>query len=92
MEHEYHEHHEHHENKSRTDILLERFEEEIEDACEYHRLAEEYPKCAHLFHKIGREEITHAYHLRERLLEMEHVFSEEHDEMWHKVLRKYGWE
>jgi hypothetical protein len=89
MEHENHEHHEH---KNKIEVFLERFEEEIEDACEYHRLAEEYPKCAHLFHKIGREEITHAYHLRERLLEMEHVFSEEHDEMWHKVLRKYGWE
>ena len=93
---EHYDHHEHHEHRERhhekMEELIERFEEEIEDACEYYELADEYPECAHLFHKIGREEVTHAYHLREKLLEMGHEFSEEHKEKWHKVLRKYGWE
>jgi hypothetical protein len=92
-EHEEHKHYDHHERKhKKKEILIERFEEELEDACEYHELAEEYPECAHLFRRIGREEITHAYHLREKLLGMGHEFSEEHEEKWHKVLRKYGWE
>ena len=93
---EHYEHHEHHGHRERhhekTEELIEHFEEELEDACEYYELADEYPECAHLFHRIGREEVTHAYHLREKLLEMGHDFSEEHKEKWHKVLRKYGWE
>ena len=94
--HEGHEHHEEHKHRDRhlekKELLLEHFEEEVKDACEYYALAEEYPECAHLFRRIGREEITHAYHLREKLLVMGHDFSEEHEEKWHKVLRKYGWE
>lgn len=89
MEHYEHEHHEH---KHKGEVLIERFEEELEDACEYAKLAEEHPECAKLFHAIGREEVTHAYHLRDEILKMGHEIPDEHEVKWHKVLRKYGWE
>lgn len=82
----------HAEHVDKEKILLDRYEEELEDACEYARLAEEMPGCADLLHAIGREEVTHAYHLRERLHKMGHKFADEHELKWHKVLKKYGWE
>ena len=83
--------HEHHEHEEKFKMLTERYEEEVEDAHEYYELSEKYPECAPLFYKIGSEEVTHAYHLREKLLERGHVFSAEHEAKWHKVLREYGW-
>lgn len=80
----------HHADKIKT--LLERYEEEIEDAEEYEELAEEMPGCAKLFRTIGNEEVTHAYHLRDKLLKMGHEFAGEHESKWHKVLKEYGWE
>lgn len=89
-EHKEHEHHEHHEDKMH--ILLERFEEELEDACEYLKLAEEMPEEAIGLELIGRDEVTHANHLHDILEEHGHEFSEEHEKKWHHVLKKYGWE
>ena len=89
MEYE-HKEHEHHEDKMH--ILLERFEEELEDACEYLKLAEEMPEEAIGLELIGRDEVTHANHLHDILEEHGHEFSEEHKKKWHHVLKKYGFE
>lgn len=78
------------EHKERKQALLERFEEELEDACEYAELAEEHPECAELFHAIGREELTHAYYLSDRIRRMGHELSDELELKWHKTLKKYG--
>ena len=69
MEHYEHEHHEH---KHKGEVLIERFEEELEDAHEYREHAEEYPECADLMHALGREEVTHAYYLKEKIEKMGH--------------------
>lgn len=80
----------HHADKVKR--LLEQYEDELEEAEEYAELAEEMPGCAELMHAIGREEVTHAYHLRDKLIKMGHEFAEDHESKWHKVLKKYGWE
>ena len=80
----------HHADKVKR--LLEQYEDELEEAEEYAELAEEMPGCAELMHAIGREEVTHAYHLRDKLLKMGHEFADDHESKWHKVLKKYGWE
>lgn len=83
---------EHHEHKDKHHVILERYEEELEDACTYARLAEEYPDESVGFWLIGRDEVTHAEHLREILEEHDHEFSDEHERKWHHVLKKYGFE
>lgn len=80
------------EHKSLSDILLHHFAEEMEDACEYAHLAEEYPAEAEDFWAIGREEVTHAHHLKKLLDHHGHEFSDEHIAKWHKILHKYGFE
>jgi ribonucleotide reductase beta subunit family protein with ferritin-like domain len=82
----------HAEHKDKHHVILERYEEELEDACEYARLAEEMPEESVGLLAIGRDEVTHANYLREILEEHDHVFSEEHEKKWHHVLKKYGWE
>ena len=89
MEHYEHEHHEH---KHKGEVLIERFEEELEDAHEYHELAEKYPECSDLMHALGREEVTHAYYIKMKLENIGHEIPDELMAKWHKALRRYGWE
>lgn len=84
--------HDHHEHEDLHHVLLDRYEEELEDACTYARLAEEHPEEAVGFNSIGREEVTHAIFLRKELEDLGHEFSEEHEKKWHRVLKKYGFE
>ena len=86
MEYKEHEHH------GLMKELLEHFEEELEDACEYAKLADEYPEEYVGFHSIGREEVTHAIFIHDELVDMGHEFSDEHKHKWHHVLKKYGFE
>lgn len=83
-----------HENvhKSLEEVLAHHFEEELEDACEYARLAEKYPEDEKDFWAIGREEVTHAHHLKNLLDRHGHDFKDEHLAKWHRVLHKYGYE
>jgi hypothetical protein len=71
-------------------MLLERFEEELEDACEYHKLSEQYEldheDIAHGLWLIGREEATHARYLYHHIVE---EIPEELREKWDKVKRIY---
>jgi uncharacterized protein YeaO (DUF488 family) len=100
MEHEYKEYNEHEaaehkmhmSREKKIHTLLERFEEEMEDACEYVRLAEEMPEEAVGLWLIGRDEVTHARFMHEVLEEYGHELSEEHEKKWHHVLKKYGLE
>lgn len=79
-------------HKGLEEILVERFEEELEDACEYAHLAHEHPEYEKDFFAIGREEVTHAHHLFTLLRQHGHELSDEHEAKWHRVLRKYGFE
>lgn len=80
------------ENKSIEHVLVHRFEEELEDACEYAHLAHEHPEYEKDFLAIGREEVTHAHHLFTLLRQHGHELSDAHEAKWHRVLRKYGFE
>ena len=53
----------HHEHADMLEVLAEHFEEEIEDACEYAKLAEEYHDEHIALWELGREEATHANYL-----------------------------
>ncbi len=91
-EHRSEEHKEHGHREKKIHTLLERFEEELEDACEYLKLAEEMPEEAIGLELIGRDEVTHARFLHDVLEECGHEISEEHEKKWHHVLKKYGFE
>lgn len=86
------EHYEHNEHKDIESILQEHYEDEIEGACDYAKLAEKYPEYAKDFWALGREEVTHADHFRTLLRHHGHEFSDEHEGKWHRVLKKYGFE
>ena len=80
------------EHKSLDEVLMHHLEEEMEDACEYARLAEEYPVDEKDFWMIGLEEVTHARHLKMLLERHGHHLSDEHVAKWHRIMHKYGLE
>lgn len=82
----------HHEHADMLEVLAEHFEEEIEDACEYAKLAEEYHDEHIALWELGREEATHANYLHSVLERHHHHFNEEHLEKFHKMMRKFGFE
>jgi hypothetical protein len=81
-----------HYEKDEEHVLLDRYAEEMEDACKYAHLAKEHPEYEKDFLAIGREEVTHADHLRTLLRHHGHEFSDEHEGKWHRILQKYGFE
>ena len=82
--------------KDMLHVIAEHFEEEIEDACEYARLSEEYEhhdrKVAIALWQLGREEATHANYLHSVLEKHHHPISEQLNEHFHKMMRKFHFE
>jgi hypothetical protein len=78
-----------HEHKTMIETLAEHFEEEIEDACEYAHLSEEYPHEAIAFWELGREEATHANYMHTLLEKHGYEFPEEHLKKFYKMMRKF---
>ena len=76
-----------HYEKDEEHVLLDRYAEEMEDACKYAHLAKEHPEYEKDFLAIGIEEVTHADPLRTLLRPPGHEFSAEHEGKWHRILQ-----
>jgi rubrerythrin len=75
-------------------VLVEKFDEEMEDACEYYHMAEEadehgHHHLAHGLHMMAHDEFTHAKFFKDKLSEMDYVMTEEQREHWAKVKRYF---
>ena len=81
-----------HEHRDLVKVIAEHFEEEIEDACEYAHLAEEFPDEQIALWELGREEATHAWYMHDVLERHHYNFSEEHLEKFHRMMRKFHFE
>lgn len=82
-------------------IMFEHLEDEIEDACEYLRKADEaegWEKhyLATGLRKMAMDEYSHAHFLRDYLIKKEAYHNHEHyvktEEHWHKLREKLGLE
>lgn len=71
--------------------LLEHFEDELEGACEYDKLAEAHPHMAGVYHAIARDELSHADFFRREMKEHGYHLPEELEARWHNMLKKYGY-
>ena len=81
-----------HEHKDLVKVIAEHFEEEIEDACEYAKLAEEFSDEQIALWELGREEATHANYLHNVLKRHNYHIPEEHEEKFHRMMRKFHFE
>lgn len=83
------------------EIIFEHLEDEIKDACEYLKEADEAKVEGKYYlatglHKIALDEYSHAHFLREYLIKKETYHVHEHyndvEEHWHKLREKLGYE
>ena len=83
------------------ELAYEHLEEEIEDACEYLREADEAHEAGKKYlasglRKVAMDEYTHAHFLREYLMTKgayhDHVNHAKIEEHWHKLRSKLGLE
>jgi uncharacterized protein YabN with tetrapyrrole methylase and pyrophosphatase domain len=82
---------ERYEHPNTEKALLEHFEDELEGACEYDKLAEAHPHMAGVYHAIARDELSHADFFRREMKEHGYHIPEELEARWHKMLKKYGY-
>lgn len=87
--------------ESLHNTMFEHLEDEIEDACEYLREADEAEKMEKHYlatglHKMAMDEYSHAHFIREYLIkkEMYHVHEHYHEveSHWHRLREKLGYE
>ena len=71
--------------------LLEHFEDELEGACEYDKLAEAHPHMAGVYHAIARDELSHADFFRREMHDHGYHLPHDLEEEWHRMLKKYGY-
>jgi uncharacterized protein YabN with tetrapyrrole methylase and pyrophosphatase domain len=82
---------ERYEHPNTEKALLEHFEDELEGACEYDKLAEAHPHMAGVYHAIARDELSHADFFRREMKEHGYHLPEELEVRWHNMLKKYGY-